>query len=620
MFNSNVRKILVAAMIVFAASTLNHAQNISTAGSGSSKAYLSLSDVREGMRGTAMTVFNGTEAEEFNVEIIGVVPGAIGPKQDLIIGRISGGKAERTGVFAGMSGSPVFVNGKLIGAISYSFPFSKEPMCGITPIEQMISIFEQQSRPTAVSEPRVLSFGEMASTEWMPEFRKGVSSESIVAAGSGSSMFASVAGQAFRPIGTPVTFNGISQKVLDMYAPQLMQAGLIPVAAAGGSAAIGPMKVADATTLVGGDSVAMQLSRGDFSMAASGTVTLRDGDRVYAFGHPFLSLGSSELPMSESSVVTVVPNVNNSFKLAVPTAMVGTMTQDRATGVYGKLGQAPKMIPVTITMETSRGRKEAFKFEIVKDSFLTPLLVNMGIANVLVAQERMLGDSLIGISGTMAVKDAGSIKIERRFSGPQAIGMAAGSMAGPVAVLFRSGFEGFDIDSINVELSSQDGSRIASLDRISVDRTTVKAGETVEVQAYASTNTGKHLMQRIPIQIPRDTPAGSFSIMVGDGNAVQQASSTKEFVPRTLSELVRTFNQIKFPDRMYAQLFRTSAGAIVGANEMPGLPPSVLATLNNERATGGIKPAVRSVVSEIAVAPSEFIISGSQTLTIEVVK
>ncbi len=619
MFKSNALKILIAAMVVFASSTLNHAQNISAYGSGSSKAYLALNDVKEGMRGTAMTVFNGTEAEPFDVEIIGVVPGAIGPKQDLIIGRISGGKAERTGVFAGMSGSPVFVNGKLIGAISYSFPFSKEPMCGITPIEQMISIFEHQPRPTAVSEPRVLSFGEMASTDWMPDYRRGAIVDSILA-GSGSSMMASVAGQAFRPIGTPVTFNGISQKVLDMYAPHLMQAGLVPVAAAGGSAAIGPMKSADPTTLIGGDSVAMQLSRGDFSMAASGTVTLRDGDRIYAFGHPFLSLGSSELPMSESSVVTVVPNVNNSFKLAVPTAMVGTMTQDRATGVYGKLGQAPKMIPVTITMETSRGRKETFQFEIVKDGFLTPLLVNMGIANVLVAQERMLGDSLIGISGTMAVKDAGKIRIDRRFSGAQATGMAAGSMAGPVAVLFRSGFEGFDIDSIHVDLTSQDGSRIASLDRIAVDRATVKAGEAVEVQAYASTNTGKHLMQRIQIQIPRDTPAGSFSIMVGDGNAVQQASSTKEFVPRTLSELVRTFNQIKFPDRLYAQLFRTSAGAIVGANEMPGLPPSVLATLNNERATGGIKPAVRSVVSEIAVAPSEFIISGSQTLTIEVIK
>ena len=168
-----------------------------------------------------------------------------------------------------------------------------------------------------------------------------------------------------------------------------MQAGLLPVAAAGGSAPITPMKKASEKTLLGGTSVSMQLTRGDYSLAAAGTVTFRDGNKIYAFGHPFLSLGSSDLPMSESHVITVVPNINNSFKLAVPDAMVGSMTQDRATGVYGSLGRAPKMIPVKINVRTSRGQTETLNFEVVKDDFLTPLLLNITVFNTIVAQERV---------------------------------------------------------------------------------------------------------------------------------------------------------------------------------------------------------------------------------------
>ncbi|MBA2378239.1 MAG: hypothetical protein H0V76_01535, partial [Blastocatellia bacterium] len=267
--------------------------------------FMPLSDVREGMRGTAKTVFRGNIPEDFNVEILGIVPGGIGPKQDLIVGRISGGQADRTAVFAGMSGSPVYIDGKLVGAISYSFPFSKEAICGITPIEQMVSIFEQvpSIKSSAVEAPG-FSFAEMASGAWQPELpRMSGTSGALVSGMSSTSMMNAVAGQTFRPIGTPVTFTGISQEVLDVFAPQLIKAGLVPVSAVGGAAVMTPMKKATDDTLQPGASVSMQLTRGDYSLAAAGTVTMRDGDKIYAFGHPFLSLGTSDLPMSESSVV-----------------------------------------------------------------------------------------------------------------------------------------------------------------------------------------------------------------------------------------------------------------------------------------------------------------------------
>ena len=356
-----------------------------------------VSEVKEGMRGTAQTVFRGAEPEEFKVEILGVVPNYIGPKQDMIIGRLSGANAERTFVFAGMSGSPVYINGKLVGAISYSFPFAKEPICGITPFEQMTSAVEQgPTKKLASASSRTFSYADLMADKWLPSVTT-VPSGSLASGFSTNSALMAVAGQTFSPIATPLTFSGISQKTLDAYEPLLRQAGLLPISASASGSSITPMKAADATTLVGGDSVVVALSRGDVQIAAAGTVTHRDGNKIYAFGHPFFSLGSANLPMLESHVVTVVPNANNSFKLAVPDALVGTMTQDRATGIYGLLGETPKMLPVKIRLTTSRGRTEEVNFESAFDELLTPLIVNVGMGNAIGASERSLGDMTVTV-------------------------------------------------------------------------------------------------------------------------------------------------------------------------------------------------------------------------------
>ncbi|MFL6468137.1 MAG: SpoIVB peptidase S55 domain-containing protein, partial [Pyrinomonadaceae bacterium] len=218
-----------ALFVLFGISSVFGQQMAAGTVSSASAGFLPLSEVREGMKGTARTVFRGTEPEEFNVEILGVVPGGVGPKQDMIVGRISGGPADRTGVFAGMSGSPVYIGGKLVGAISYSFPFSKEPICGITPIEQMISIFEKKNAvQTASTEPRKYSFGELVSASTQTGLPDFLSVDSGLVSGmSPNSMLMAVAGQAFRPIATPITFSGFSQSTLDRFSPQLLQAGLV---------------------------------------------------------------------------------------------------------------------------------------------------------------------------------------------------------------------------------------------------------------------------------------------------------------------------------------------------------------------------------------------------------
>jgi hypothetical protein len=581
-----------------------------------------VAELREGMRGTAKTVFRGSEPEEFNVEILGVLPNWIGPKQDLIIGRLSGPLAERTFVFAGMSGSPVYINGRLVGAISYSFPFAKEPICGITPIEQMMSAVEK-SPPAKMASlgPKTFSFAEIASLNWQPQFLTNGGASGPLASGFASnSSLAAIAGQTFKPIATPLTFSGISQKTLDRFADQFLAAGIIAVAASGGSSTSAALKPAAADTLLGGDSIAIQLSRGDVSITAAGTVTLRDGDKIFAFGHPFFGLGSTSLPMSESHVVTVVPNANNSFKLAVPDSMVGSMTQDRATTIYGSLGETARMLPVKIKLNTSRGRTEEINFESVVDPLLTPLIVNAGINNVLSANERGFGDTTIELSTEIAIKNEAPIKLQRRFTGPQAGIFTAGATVVPLAALLKADFPGMEITGITLNISAVDGSKNAVLERLSVDRDSVRPGETIQVTAYERTSAGEMVIQKIPVTIPVDTPAGSLTLMVADGGAVQQSLVVTQFAANTAADLIRTFNQLKRTDRLYAILTRTSNGAVIGTSEMPDLPPSMLATINNDRTSGGSKPAVQSTISSTELPAVEYLVTGQQKLTIDVVK
>jgi hypothetical protein len=585
-------------------------------------ALFPLEDIRPGMKGTAKTVFSGTQPEEFGVEILGVLPGFPGPRQSAIIARLTGANAERTGVFGGMSGSPVFIDGKIVGAIAFSFPFSKEPIAGITPIKQMIDLFNKgsENQNDKPKEPRAVSFSQLAATDWKPNLPKpAVSSVSLLAPVAADSPLMPLLGQQMTPIATPLVFSGISQEALAMFSPQLIASGLLPVSGAGGTAPITPLAAHNDKTFPYGSSISVQLVRGDYSLAAAGTVTMRDGDRIYAFGHPFLSLGSSDMPMSECSVVTVIPNVNNSFKLAVPGQMVGSISQDRASGIFGLLGQSPKMIPVKINLHTSRERTETYSYEIANDSFLTPLLLNITVFNTITSSERALGDSTISLKGEIKVKGQDTIQIDRRFSANNSAIMAAGSVAAPVGSLLASGFDDVQLDGITLEISSSDSKYAGTLERIALDRTEVRRGEKIEVQAYVRTESGRQFVQRIPVQIPEDAAPGQLLVFVGDGGALQEGSPAKSFVPRDLGQLVRAINTVKKSDRLYVKLFRITNGAVIGTNELPSLPPSVVATLNSERTAGGYTPTVLSPVYEMELPPAEFVISGQQLIAIDVI-
>ena len=618
----SLAKVFLIATVIALTGGISVAQKSVAENTAKDPRLFALEDLRPGMKGTARTVFSGTEPQEFGVEILGVLPGFPGPRQSAIIAKLTGSNVDKTGVFAGMSGSPVYIDNRLVGAIAFSFPFSKEPIAGITPIQQMIDIFEKgsASRSPHPNAPHAVSFAQLAATEWKASLPKpAINSTSLIAPASAGSPLVPLMGQQMTPIATPVVFGGITQESLAMFAPQLMANGLLPVSGAGGSAGITPLERATEKTLTPGTSVSVQLVRGDYSIAASGTVTFRDGNRIYAFGHPFLSLGASDMPMSETAVVTVIPNVNNSFKLSVPGAMMGSISQDRASGVFGQLGQAPKMIPVKINLHTSRDRSETYSYEIANDSFLTPLLLNITIFNTITSSERALGDSTISIKGAINVKGQEPIEVDRRFSAGNSPILAAGSVAGPISSLLGSGFDDVQIEGVTLDISSTDTKYAGTLERIALSKTEARRGEKIEIQAYVRTESGKQFVQRIPVQIPQDATPGQLLVFVGDGGALQEGSAAKAFVPQDLGQLVKAINKVKKSDRLYVKLFRITPGAVIGTSELPNLPPSVVATLNSDRNSGGYTPTVLSAVYEMELPPAEFVISGQQLIGLDVV-
>lgn len=612
---------IISACALLAFVSVASAQSVAKPPAGGDPRLFPLEEVKPGMKGIGRSVFSGTEAEQYGVEVLGVLQGFPGPRQSAIIARLTGANVEKTRVFAGMSGSPVYIDGRLVGAVAFAFPFAQEPIAGITPIRQMIELFERDTGVPRTAAPHAQSFAKLASTDWQPALPKPlVSGAPLFAAVSAGSPLQPLLGQQMTPIATPIVFGGVSPEALARFAPQLQANGLLAVAGVGGGASITPLAKVTDKTLLPGSSVSVQLVRGDFSLAAAGTVTWRDGDRVYAFGHPFLGLGVAEMPMSESPVVTVVSNLNNSFKLSTPGEMVGTISQDRSSGIYGQLGRAPKMIPVTINVQTSRDRAEKYEYEVINDQFLTPLLLNITVYSTLTSTERSLGDATVSVNGEIEVKGQPAIKLERRFSSNSAGIQAAGAVASPVASLLSSGFENVSIGRITLNITSTDERKTATLDRIALDRTEVARGETVEVQAYVRTESGKQFVQRIPVQIPTDVPTGQLVLFVGDGGTLQQALAAQNFVPADLGQLVGAINKIKKNDRLYVKLFRITPGAVIGTDELPNLPPSVVATLNSERSSGGFTPTALSPLTEKELPPAEFVIEGQQLIGINVVR
>src|SRR6186997_2402191 len=555
--------------------------------------YLPLDQVRPGMVGVGRTVFSGTKLEDFKVEVLGVMRNVIGPKRNLILARLEGGPLAKTGVIAGMSGSPVYVDGKLMGAVSYSLgQFSTEPIAGITPIDEMIDATmmagaARVTRPVAMSmypTPRELL------EIWARDLGRSKpfvedASQALVLSGVSSDL--SRMSAMLRPIAVPMIASGFDAAVFDSISPALSAAGFVPMSSPQSPGA--GISAPNTRPLQPGDAVGVALLTGDFELGATGTVTHVDGDRVYAFGHPLYNLGPTEFPMTRAEVQVVLPSLMSSSKLASFGEVVGTIQQDRATAIAGRLGAKPSMIPVTITLNSDRGPSRSFNFGVVRDFTFTPLLTYLSIANVLTSYERGAGPASFAIRGSASIRSEGDLSFEDIFSGDQPAGGAAAYVAGPLTALLKNSGENVEVEKIALTIDASEQQRSARIERVWLDTTRPRAGQNAIVNVSLRSARGQEIVRQIPIQIPANL-TGALQLTVADAarTTADDRRDTRGADLQRVSQLMRTFNRSRRNNRIYVRLTSSDSGAIVNGEPMAGLPPSVLAVMESDRNSGTV--------------------------------
>src|SRR5438067_4480855 len=482
--------------------------------------YFPVDQIKPGMEATGFTVWQGSKVEQFKVHILGVLRNVIGPRRDLILARLEGGPLAETGVIAGMSGSPVYIDGKIVGAVSYALgAFSKEPIAGITPIAEMTDAASfNESRPTAA---RVHVDFPLTRDSLIAAFRRALSWNRPFAERPGDAQVvaprgASVAGfgedalgTLLRPIATPLVMSGFEPALADTLATAFRDQGFLPM----GSAAAGPRagEMPYDGPLKPGDAIGVMFVTGDLQLGGTGTVTHLDGDRVYAFGHPMYNLGPTEFPMTRAYVYTVLPSLFSSLKLSATGEVIGTFLQDRATAIAGKLGPGPRMIPVKITLESSRRPKESFNFTVVNDQLFGPLMTYASILNTLGSYERQFGSATFTVRGTVKVRKHDDIAFNNIFSGDQASMAAAAYVVAPVTYLMGNDYEKVDVDGVDITIGTVEEPKTATLERIWLDDPRPRAGRSVPLKVLFRTYRGDDLGRTLPIQ---NTPSASCSLAV----------------------------------------------------------------------------------------------------------
>jgi hypothetical protein len=583
-----------------------------------------ITDIRPGMVGVGRTVFSGTQVEEFRAHILGVIENVIGTQRNLILARLEGGPLATTGVIAGMSGSPVYIDGKLIGAVSYALgSFPKEPIAGITPIAEMTDATSITS--TRAPGARVKVEFPLSRDGLLQAFRKALNWNRPFADRPddaqfiGSTGLSGVGGREIatmlRPIATPLVMSGFEPDVASTLGAAFQDQGFVPMAGAAGTH---PGEMPFDGPLKPGDAIGVTFVNGDLELGATGTVTHIDGDRVYAFGHPMYNLGPTEFPMTRAYVYTVLPSLFSSAKLSATSEVIGTFTQDRATAIAGRLGPAPHMLPVTMTLEADRGGKRTFKFNVVRDQLFTPLMTYTALVNTLGSYERQFGTASYSVAGMVNLKKYEAVSFDNLFAGDNSPSNASAYVVAPISALINNDYENVDIDSLELTVKSTEEPLTATVERVWLDDTRPRAGRTVPLKVLLRTYRGEDLLRTIPIAIPSNA-SGSLVVMVSDGQRLSQSEQreARQPQPRSVPQLIRSLNKARQNSTLYVKLLASDPGAVVRGELLSSLPPSVLAVLESDRSGGSFNPLSSATIGEWEL-PTDHVINGVRTLTIQV--
>lgn len=571
-----------------------------------------LDQIKTGMKGKGLSVFIEDKIEEFDVEIIGVLRN-FQPKRDLILAKLSGSAVDKAGVIQGMSGSPVYLDGKIIGAVAYSVAsFAKEAIAGIVPIGEMLEI--------SAEKPPVSSFSSRLPV------RKHMTLENLFEINKGLFRSASITyidGQAFTPLDIPLLFNGFSSQVFERSKPFFMKLGFNPVKAGANSQILKKISFGD-IALRGGDPVSAMLVTGDVSMSAVGTVTYVDGNKVLAFGHPLYNLGAVDYAMAKTKVLTVVPSQATSFKITSTETLVGRFSQDRSSGVFGELGKMPQLIPVNVKLLNAKDEIKDFKISVADDKILTPFLVNVIVSNILMVEERSIGDLSLELSGNIYLDNGMSIQLEDLFSGSfdSSVTDLSSLVAAVVYFLTNNEFKDLTIHRIDLNVRAAEEVKFSYLEKVWLDKYDVSPGERIQVRVYTRNFRGESVLQEGSIPAPLLPSGSEFHLIIADALSLQKLEAsqyrTQAFVPRSLNQLIRILNNLRKNNRIYFKIIAAKPGLFLNGEELPNLPASIKAMFSSPRAASSSPTELTQSTLIYFQQPVPYVFKGSVIIPLKI--
>jgi len=518
-----------------------------------------LSQVQRGQRGYGVSVFAGTELERFDVEVLGVIHD-LSPNVSYVLARLSGKGLEDSGVIAGMSGSPVYIDGKLLGAVAFSWPFAKEAIAGITPIEAMRQLRGGAPPPLAVPTAAMASPRDLEAL--LP--KKGAASSREVLAEAVARLKPLVGGQAAGAVGWSMSgFTAPTQ--------ELVARGLGAVAPSGQA-----QPGAVPTDLAPGAAVAAVLVDGDLRLAATGTVTDRTENGVLAFGHPFLGLGPVDIPMAAAEVVAVIANQYSSFKIANFGPIVGSFHQDRLAGIYGEVGSMASTLPLEVHVES--GRSEDYHLRLARVPQITPMLLGLSVLGAQEAAAQSTGPLGLDLEATFDLGEKGTIRVNQSFDGDSAPTDAAVHMLAYGNFFLNNGFALVDLRRVEVRLTQHPTPRTAALVSGYADRTELHPGEKVNLHLDLVPWRGEAVRRDLTLTLPADLPAGRYSVLVGDGVTLDAARLALEpAAPVRLDQALRLVRAFHSRRDLVALGVYVGDGLAVAGEVLPRLPGSLRA-------------------------------------------
>ena len=533
--------------------------------------FMPVDEIKLGMKGIGKTVFKGTKIDEFQVVVLDVTSNPYGSMGDIIWVECSGGPLAETGVLGGMSGSPVYIDGRLIGAVAYrSGSFVKRPIAGITPIASMLPILEE---------------GEPNTQQSMLDARYTEAISSLLAYESESSIQhqeSSIKNNAadIAPIHVPVVVSGFHSSTIEYITPVFEKLGMIPVQGGGASSRADSVE----TPLEPGAIVGVQYMRGDASSFGYGTVTYTQGDKVLAFGHPLSGMGEAKLPMACGRVAYLVPSMLASSKIAVPGKTMGTLAYDSQYGVMGVIGKQPEFIPMKVRINA-----QEYNFEIAENRSYSSVYIFAVVLDVIYSTEKATGDYTMRTHSEIKLKGYPVISNDNFFSG-RSPGVVASAFTTPVNAIMRNSFEEVDVESLLLDISFEDKRTNAVIDGVRINKDWVRPGDSVTATIFLTPYMQDTVRQQFEVTIPKDVPEGPMLLRLSDAANTYAWERTRAPMKTQIADLphlVQIIREEERNDDIIAELYAPKVGVTIGDQELPALPLSTFSVMNSQKQSGG---------------------------------